>query len=249
MHKHEMDMILEKASPDAKPIIEAIWKANRVDEIKIIDDILKDVNIRRLKLFDLIKVDLSVDRSVTPLSISGGGTYLAAFSATSTTAELSVSFEEPESNSDRRFTLVQGRRLRVPYTKLYIYHSAQSGAEMFLMRAYSLPSLPLGVEDDSSQTDLSDLAGALGLSSALGASQVTVGITATLIKASNTSRKRITIKVPQSAANPVYIDDENTVTTTTGHELSPGDAITIHTTAAIYGIASASTTVTVLEET
>jgi len=78
--------------------------------------------------------------------------------------------------------------------------------------------------------------------------QVSVTNAATQIKAANTSRKRITIKVPVGG-QAVYIKVDNTVTTANGHLLDAGDSLTLENTGAVYGIVAAgSQTVTYLEE-
>lgn len=245
-----LEELIAPLPADQQVIVRAINLANKVDEQKIIDDLIDNVNLRNSRLFDLIYVDLSIDRSVSPLQITGAGTLLAAFQATDNIASLSVSFEFAEGDSNRRYELKRGRRIKVPYTKFYIYHSAQAGKYIKLLRARSLPSLTLGVEDDSGETSNSDLVTALGNSSTFVTGQVAVDTTATgiEIKAANTSRKRITIKIPSTAGSAVYIK-AGSVTAADGHMLEPGDSITLNTTAQIKGITSAgSVTVTYLEE-
>ena len=64
--------------------------------------------------------------------------------------------------------------------------------------------------------------------------QVTIGATATMIKAANTSRKALTIK--NVGAVDVYIGGSG-VTTANGFKLESGEAVSdIRSTAAIYGI-------------
>jgi len=242
---------LSKLPKETQDIVHAILAANRVDEQKIIDDLIADINARRTRLFDIIRVDLSVNRSADPLEITGAGTVLIAYRASNATVNCAVSFEVQEPDSNRRYTLVQGRRLKFPFTKFYIYHSAQAaGTFMELIRARSLPSLQLGVEDDSSDSASAGLETALGMSTAIATGQVAVDNAGNdVIKAANTNRKRITIKVPASATQAVFIGITG-VAAGDGHRLDPGDAITLHTTAAIYGVTAAAgaVTVTYLEE-
>ena len=75
-------------------------------------------------------------------------------------------------------------------------------------------------------------------------SQVTVGTTATLIKGENLDRILIIIYTD----GDVYIGESGTVTTSDGFKLAAGSAIVLDNyTGSIYGIASSSTTVYVIE--
>jgi len=243
-----MENELKKLNPETQAIVKAILTANRVDEKKIINDLIEEIRERRTRLFDVIYVDLSIDRSSSPLEINGAATILGAVEATDSVSALTVSFETQDADSTRRFELKRGKVLLLPYTKFYIYHSAQSGKYLKLLRAQSLPSLELGVQDYSSDSAQASLETALGNSSTFSTGQVTVDNTADQIKAANTSRKRIVIKNPTGGV-AVFIGLTSGVTASNGHRLDPGDAITLNTTAAIYGITSAgSAVVTYLEE-
>lgn len=236
-------------SPEVQNIIQAIQLANQGDEKKIIDDILKDVRQNRSRYFDFLYIDLSIDRSIKPLEISGTGTYLTAAQATDDLANVTVAFEYATDNTGERITLKEGKSIDAPFNKLYIYHSAQSGKTMTLMRAFNLPSLRIGISDQSGESANSDLNTALGNSSTYSTGQQALNGTAALVKAANTSRRRITIKCPEDAAVPVFIGLTSGVTTSTGHRLGAGDAITLNSTAAIYAItAGTAVTVTYLEE-
>ena len=242
----DFDHIYSGMSKEEKGIVDAIRAANSFDEKGLIDNIIKDVQERRARLFDVIYIDLSIDRSTQPLELSGAGTVLIGLEATDNNSSCDISFELP-ADANNRISFKRGKRFFGPYSKIYIYHSAQSGKYLKLMRGFGTRSIFAGFEDDSGETANSDLVTALGNSSAIATGQISVGTSSTVIKAANTNRKRITIKVPASAANPVYIGVSG-VTTGDGHCLDPGDAITLNTTDAIYGDAAAATTVTYLEE-
>lgn len=245
-----MDPVLEaeikKFPPETQAIIRAISAANRVDEQKIVDDLLADVGARRTRLFDIIYVDLSIDRSTSPIEVTGGGTILASIEATDNNANLEIAFEFADGDTNRRFQMRRGKRLFLPYTRFFIYHSAQSGKTIKLLRARELPSVRLGVEDDSGETANSDLVNALGNSSGFTPSQVTVTGSSTSIVAANTSRKRVTLVNTDPAAT-VYINDG--VATTSHFPLLPGTYLVLNTTAEIRGITSGgSVVIGVMEE-
>lgn len=237
---------LKKLSPDAQAIVRAITTANRVDEQKIIDDLLSDVGARRARLFDVIYVDLSIDRSAQPLELTGGGTFIHAAEASDDLANLSIGFEQAESQSERRLTMKEGKRFFLPFTKVFIYHSAQSGKYMKLLRGREMPSLRLGVEDDSGESANSDLSTALANSSGFTPTQATVTAASTSIIAANTARRRVTI-VNTDPATTIYINDG--VATTSHFPVLPGTYLVLNTTAEIRGISGGGNVVVgVLEE-
>lgn len=243
----EVAALIKKASPEVRPIVEAILLSSRLDEIKIIDDLLSDVQNRRSNLFDIIYVDLSIDRSTAPLEISGGGTLLACIEATDNLANITVSLGSQESDANRRFELSKGKAVKLPFSRFYIFHTAQSGKYLKLLRATSLPSIGFGVEDYSTSGSVLDLLTAIGNGTSYAVNQVSVAAVATVIKAANTSRKRITIT--NAGAATIYIGSAATVTAANGHALLAGMAITLNNTAAVYGIVAAGAeTATYLEE-
>lgn len=76
---------------------------------------------------------------------------------------------------------------------------------------------------------------------------VSIGTSAAIIKAANTSRTRITV-TNNHATNILYVGS-STVTTSDGTPIQPGGSISMDTGADVYGIASgASTDVRVLAE-
>lgn len=75
-------------------------------------------------------------------------------------------------------------------------------------------------------------------------SDITIGSTATLIKAADASTKEVLIHVPSDAANSIRIGSA-TVTATSGIEIEPGATIAIACEAALYGIRDGSTDVDV----
>lgn len=247
VNSQEINRILAGMTQEERSVVDAIRVANSMDEKSTIDSIINDVQERRARFFDIIYVDLSIDRSNSPLVISGGGTILACIEGTDSNANATLSFELEEGNANNRVTFKQGKRIRAPFSRFYIYHSAQAGKSMKLLRGFDTRSLLVGFEDDSSDQSTANLETALANSTAFTTGQITVGTTSTLIKAANTSRKRIVIKVPQAAANPVYIGVSG-VTTGDGHCIDPGDSLTLNSTAAIYGDAAANTVITYLEE-
>lgn len=87
---------------------------------------------------------------------------------------------------------------------------------------------------------------ALGAGS-IATAQVSAGTGATLIAAARATRSQITVSV--GAANTCAFGNTG-VTPTTGFPLQPtaGAALTMHTTAAIYAVCSATTTINVLEQ-
>lgn len=235
---------------NTQAIIDAIQAANKNDEVKIVDDILSNVEKRNASYFDIIYIDLSIDRTTSPLKISGAGTFIMAVEATDDLAYLSIGIGQNESNDKRRIVLRDGKRLYMPFVEFYVYNNVQAGKYIKLLRGRELPSVKVGVEDDSGESANSDLSTALGNSSIITTAQITVDTTVggTVIKAANSARRRITIKVPNDASVPVFIKGA-AVTTANGHRLDPGDAITLNTFGAIYGIVSAgSVVVTYLEE-
>lgn len=238
--------IYEKMSDQEKAVVDAIMIAARFDESALIDSVINDVNQRRAQYFDILYIDLSIDRSTQPLEISGAATGLLAIEATDNNAELSVAFELPDQSVEKRVVYKRGRRFFAPMSKFYVYHSAQSGKYMKLMRVMSTRSIFAGFEDDSGEAANSDLVVALGNSSVITTGQVSVGTSATLIKAANTSRKRIVITNNDTGAD-LYIGASG-VTTATGLKLAPGASIVLNTTAAIYGDGSAPLTASYLEE-
>jgi|19_taG_2_1085344.scaffolds.fasta_scaffold37955_2 hypothetical protein len=68
---------------------------------------------------------------------------------------------------------------------------------------------------------------------------ITVGATATLIKATNTSRKSILIR--NNGSSTLYIGGNNSVTTSTGYTVTVGQSIYIYDTDEIYGIVASGT--------
>lgn len=231
-------------------IVQAIQAANQRDETKIIDDIIADVGLRNVVPTRIEYIDLSIDRSGSPQKITGAGTFIIAAEATDDQANVSIGFGSTESDANKRITLRDGKRLYLPFTEFYVYHAAQAGKYMKLMVGRENPSMKVGVEDDSGESANADLSVALGNSSVIATAQVAVATTAggTTIKAANTARRRITIKVPNDAGVPVFI--RNTApTVSNGYRLDPGDSITLNTTSAIVGIVSVGTvTVSYLEE-
>lgn len=77
--------------------------------------------------------------------------------------------------------------------------------------------------------------------------QTSVTTTATLVAAARATRQRVTFSV--GAANTCAFGNSG-VTTTTGFPLQPtvGATLTIQTTAAIYAVCSATTTISVLDQ-
>lgn len=233
-------------SKEVQDIVTAIQQANKTDEIKIVDDILLSVKQNRLQPFDILYIDLSIDRSAKPLRITGAGTLILAVEATDDLANLTIGFPGTESDSNKRIQMKDGKRLFLPYTEFFVYHSAQSGKYMKLLRGREMPSLKIGVEDDSGESANSDLSTALGNSSGFTPTQVSVTTASTTIIAANTSRRRVTL-VNTDAANIVYINDG--VATTSHFPLMPGAYLVLNTTVEIRGIVSAGTAlVGVMEE-
>lgn len=76
---------------------------------------------------------------------------------------------------------------------------------------------------------------------ATGQTTVTNTVGGTSIAAATETRKRIVILNRQSVA--VYVGASG-LTTSTGLRLDPGDAVTLYTTAAVYGITAAAYTAT-----
>ena len=82
--------------------------------------------------------------------------------------------------------------------------------------------------------------------SAIATGQVSVGTTSTLVVAARAARQSVTVAV--GAANTCAFGN-NPVTTTTGFPLQPvaGATITLPTSAALYAVCSATTTVSYVE--
>lgn len=245
----DQERIYASMSNDEKSLVQSIQMATSLDEKSIVDGIIMDVQERRARFFDIIYVDLSIDRSNVPLQISGAGTGLIAFEATDNNASCEVSFELPESSANARITFKRGKGFYAPYSSFYVYHSAQSGKYMKILRVFATKSTIAGFQDDSGESANSDLVTALGNSTVIAVNQVSMSNVAAVIKAANTSRKRIIIKNPATNTQAVFIGPTNAVTAANGHCIDPGDAITLNCTGAIYGILAAGTlTVTYLEE-
>lgn len=233
---------------EIEAIAQAIQKANRADETKIIDDILGDIAKRSFSPYDIVYVDLSIDRSANPQQVTGAGTFIIAADASDDTAECSIGIGSNESNSNRRISLKDGKRLYIPYTEFFIYNDAQAGKWIKLIRGRELPSLKVGVEDDSGTAAGDSVAISMGNSNTFGTAQVAVDGTTDLIKAANTARRRIKI-TNLSAGDWVFIGASAAVTALTGDGIPPGGAVVLNTTAAIYGITTgAAIRVSYLEE-
>jgi len=99
-------------------------------------------------------------------------------------------------------------------------------------------ALSNNIVDDNRTVISGSIATAETPASAFTTGQVSIDNTLTgkVIKASNASRKSITIKIPVAATEAVFIGPDNTLTALNGHRLDPGDAITLNNTAAIRGI-------------
>ena len=233
---------------NTQAIVDAIQAANQRDETKIIDDIIADVSKRNVVPTRIEYIDLSIDRSVTPQKITGAGTFIIAAEATDDQANVSIGFGSTESDSNKRITLRDGKRLYLPFTEFFVYHAAQAGKYMKLMVGRENPSMKVGVEDDSGESANSDLSVALGNSDSIATGQVAVNGTADQIIAANLSRRRVTI-CNQDGGTELFIGLTAAVTATTGFCVKPGATITLNTTAAIYGITTgAAITVSKLEE-
>jgi hypothetical protein len=214
----------------------AIQIANRKDERKIIDDILMDMAQRNLTPFDIVYIDLSIDRSTSPLQITGAGTFIIAADASDETAECSVGVGQNESDDKKRIGLREGKRLFLPYTEFFVYHDAQAGKWLKLLRGRELPSLKVGVEDDSGTNSGNNLEQALGVSATYTTAQVAITGAQAQIKAANSTRKRIMI-TNLSAGDWLYIGNTG-VLSTTGTGIPPGGSVVLNTTAAVFGIST-----------
>jgi hypothetical protein len=233
---------------EIESIAKAIQQANRADEIKIIDDILGDIAKRSFSPFDIVYVDLSIDRSANPQQVTGAGTFIIAADASDDTAECSIGIGTNESDENRRISLKDGKRLYIPYTEFFIYNDAQAGKWMKLIRGRELPSLKVGVEDDSGTAAGDSVAIAMGNSNTFAVAQVAVNGSADQIKAANTSRRRIKI-TNLSSGDWLFIGPTAGVLTTTGDGIPPGGAVVLNTTSAVYGITTgAAIQVSYLEE-
>jgi len=250
MFTSEMERILANMSPEERAVVDAIRAANNMDEKGVIDNIIKDVQERRGRFFDVIYVDLSIDRSTAPLQISGAGTFLACIEATDSASNATLSFETEDTDTNRRITFKSGKRVRVPFSRFYIYHAAQAGKTMKILRGFDTRSLLVGFEDNSSDASTAAIETALGNSSAITTGQVSVDNAGNdQIRPLNANRKRVTIKVPVTATEAVFIGVSG-LTAANGHRLDPGDAIVLNTTAAIHAITAGAgpVVVTYLEE-
>ena len=79
-----------------------------------------------------------------------------------------------------------------------------------------------------------------------GTPQVTeVGSTSTLLAIADAARKSVTIT--NIHVNPLFLGSFAAVTVLTGLNLSPGASVTLNTSAAIYGIATANARASVVE--
>lgn len=232
----EMQALLQ-GIPDKsdRALAEVIMRVNRVDERKIVNDIIQDIATNRLSAPEIIHIDLSVDRTTQPLRLTGAGNYLAAFDATDNNAIISVSLQRSTDRERERFGMKRGRRLRFPFTEIYIYHAAQANKTMQLVKAVGFPSLPIGVEDDSGSSSNSDLVTSLGNSNAATTGQVTATGSSGVLVTENTARKRITIMNP--SGSPVYFALGEAATTAKAIIL-PNSYLTLNTTAEIRVITS-----------
>lgn len=75
-------------------------------------------------------------------------------------------------------------------------------------------------------------------------SDISVGATATLLKAADANTKEILIHVPSDAANSIRVGSA-AVTATTGIEIEPGMTLALAAEAAIYGIRDGASSITV----
>ena len=73
---------------------------------------------------------------------------------------------------------------------------------------------------------------------------ISVGATATLLKAADTNTKEVIIHVPSDAANSIRVGGAS-VSATSGVEVEPGSTLTISCEAALYGIRDGATNVSV----
>jgi hypothetical protein len=81
--------------------------------------------------------------------------------------------------------------------------------------------------------------------------QVSVGATATLIKAQETAKDRYSITIRNIGSSPMYIGNSSSVTTSTGYPLNPYEAYTFDRNyGPVYGICGTglSTTASYIEE-
>lgn len=221
---------------DIASIAQAIQEANRRDERQIIDQILMDVGKRDFAPYDIVYVDCSIDRSAAPLKITGAGTFIIGVDASDETAEITIGIGGNESDETKRISIREGKRLFLPYTEFFIYNDAQAGKWIKLLRGRELPSLKVGVEDDSSTVATDSVAIAQGNSSTFGTGQVAISGTQAQIKAANATRRRIKI-TNLSSGDWLFIGNTG-VLATTGDGIPPGGAIVLNTTAAIYGIST-----------
>lgn len=235
-------------NPETQAIVDAIQEANKKDERQIIDQILSDVSKRDFIPFDIVYVDLSIDRSSNPLKITGAGTFIIAVDASDENAIMSVGIGANESNENKRISLKEGKRLYIPYSEFFIYHDAQSGKWMKLLRGRELPSLKVGVEDDSGTAAGDSVAIAVGVANTFGVDQVAMSGAAAQIVAANAARRRITITNTDAGAN-LFIGPTVAVTASDGHMIPPGGSLTLTNTSAIFGITTGATfNVSYLEE-
>lgn len=230
----QLDAELAKLTPENQALVKAIAMYSRMDEVNLTDQIVADLSQRRGNFFGPIYIDLA--NAQDGIEMSGAGNILHAIEATDNIAEISVSFETREPDIKARYKLKRGDRFFMPFTRIYIYNDAQTGKYMKLLRGTALPSMRVGYESDAGDSANNDLVTALGNGSVFSTSQISVGTSATVIKAASATRKRITIKNPVGSGQVLYIGRSNGVTTANGHMLDAGDSITLGTEDAIWGI-------------
>lgn len=230
----QLDAELSKLTPENQALVKAIAMYSRMDEVSLTDQIISDLSQRRGNFFGSLYIDLSAAKD--GYEISGAGNLLHAVDATDQLAELSFSVETPEPDSRARYKLKRGDRFFLPFTKIYIYNDAQASKYIQLLRGTALPSMRVGYESDAGDAANNDLLTALGNSAVFSTAQISVGTSATVIKAASATRKRITIKNPVGSGQVLYIGRSNGVTTANGHMLDAGDSITLGTEDAIWGI-------------
>ncbi len=244
--KYAEDLI-KSLPPNQRDIAAAIIAATAQEsDMQSLDSMFQHIQQNRFSPFDVIYVDLSINRASSPLELSGAGTFIFGAESTDNSSTCSISYENPDEDSNRRLTIVRGKGFNLPFTKVYLYHAAQSGKYLKLLRGTSLPSFLFGMVDYSGIDANSDLVQALGNSNTFTPSQVSVTSSSTTIIAANASRKRLTLVNIDTAAT-VYINAG--VATTAHFPLLPGAYITLNTTAQVRGITAAGTVVVgVLEE-
>lgn len=184
------------------------------------EDLLAWVKNNRLASIETISIDLSTARTDRLLEVAGLVVY--ASEATDSTTSLQVRHNEISSGL---ITLTKGYGPVFPFYRLYLTNTAQAGKTITLIIGRASP---FDIKDNRNQADMLTALEAVrdelkGSSSGTDNTNATIGTSAVLVLAANTSRKAFMVSAPAANTGKIYIGFTSGLTTSKGiAELQPG---------------------------